>query len=242
MPDSTTADRLRAGAVHGYTASGSVFGLLFVLAAVDGEVRTAFWWMCAALFVDGTDGLLARRFEVKRHLPGFDGALLDNIIDYLTYVFAPVVLLRVAGYLPEGLAGLAVAAVPLLASCYQFCRTDAKTEDHSFTGFPSYWNVVALYAVALDLSPAAVTAVLVVCALLVPVPVGYLYPSRTAFLPRANMALALLWGVSVLALVAGLPDPPRLLTVLSLLYIAYYVGVSVVLTLRKGRARAVAEA
>ena len=37
--------------------------------------------------------------------------------------------------------------------------TDAKTEDHYFLGFPSYWNVVAFYAVVLDLPPAGVAVV-----------------------------------------------------------------------------------
>ncbi len=94
--------------------------------------------------------MLARRFRVKETIPWFDGALLDNIVDYLTYVFAPVVLLWTTDYLPDGALGWVVAALPLLASSYQFCRVDAKTDDHFFLGFPSYWNVVAFYAIVLD--------------------------------------------------------------------------------------------
>ena len=94
--------------------------------------------------------MLARRFRVKETIPWFDGALLDNIVDYLTYVFAPIVLLWTTGHLPEGAAGWVVASLPLLASCYQFCRVDAKTDDHFFLGFPSYWNVVAFYVIVLD--------------------------------------------------------------------------------------------
>jgi phosphatidylcholine synthase len=129
--------RLAGAAVHLYTASGSVLGLLIVLAAVEGEVETALWLVLATLFIDGTDGMLARRFRVKETIPWFDGALLDNIVDYLTYVFAPIVLLWTTGHLPEGAAGWILAALPLLASCYQFCRVDAKTTDHFFLGFPS---------------------------------------------------------------------------------------------------------
>jgi phosphatidylcholine synthase len=97
--------------------------------------------------------MLARRYGVKERLPWFDGALLDNIVDYLTYVFAPMVLLLQSGYLPDGNAGTVIAALPLVASSYQFCRVDAKTDDHFFLGFPSYWNVVAFYAIAMDLTP-----------------------------------------------------------------------------------------
>ena len=148
---------LRAALVHVYTASGAVLALLIVLAAVKGDVAQALWLGLAVLVIDGTDGMLARRYAVKDRLPWFDGALLDNIVDYLTYVFAPVVLLLQGGYLPGGVAGTVIAVVPLIASSYQFCRVDAKTEDHFFLGFPSYWNVVAFYAIALDLGPVAVT-------------------------------------------------------------------------------------
>src|SRR3712207_3816398 len=123
--------KLAGALVHLYTASGSVLGLLIVLAALEGEVEAALWLGLATLFIDGTDGMLARRFRVKETIPWFDGALLDNIVDYLTYVFAPIVLLWTTGHLPESWAGRVVAAIPLLASCYQFCRVDARSEEHT---------------------------------------------------------------------------------------------------------------
>ena len=98
-----------------------------------------------------------------------------------------MLLLWSRGYLPSGVAGTVLATVPLLASSYQFCRVDAKTDDHFFLGFPSYWNIVAFYAVVMDLSPAAVTVILLVCSVLVFVPVCYLYPSRTRTLRTTNL-------------------------------------------------------
>jgi phosphatidylcholine synthase len=227
--------RLVAGAVHLYTALGAVLAFLIVVAAVDGDEERALWLGLAALFVDGTDGMLARRFRVKHRMPWFDGALLDNVVDYLTYVFAPMILLRQSGYLPEGGWGDLVAAVPLLASCYQFCRVDAKTDDHFFLGFPSYWNVVAFYAIVLSLSPATVTAVLLVCALLVFVPIGYLYPSRMQSLRTLNLTLAAAWAVAYVVLVAQLPDPSPLWITVSLLYVGYYVAMSLFLQARRRR-------
>ena len=153
----------------------------------------ALWLMLASLIIDSTDGLLARRLRVSEALPFFDGALLDNIVDYMTYVFAPMVLLWSGGYLPDGNAGVVFAALPLLASSYQFCRVDAKTDDHFFYGFPSYFNVVAFYAIVFEPGPGALAAVLVVCSLLVFVPIRYVYPTRTiAFrnLAHAHDALA----------------------------------------------------
>ena len=232
QPRRPTGPGLRAAgwALHLYTASGAALALLAVIAAVEGDVERALWVLLAALVVDGTDGMLARRLRVSETIPGFDGARLDDIVDYLTYVFAPVVLLLTNDKLPGGAWGLVVAALPLLASCIQFCRTDAKTEDHYFLGFPSYWNVVAFYAFVLDLPPAVVTVVVVVCAVLVFVPVKYLYPSRTPRYRGLNLGLAGLWLVLYAVILVQLPDPGPVALGLSLAYLGYYLVASVLLT------------
>jgi phosphatidylcholine synthase len=226
--------RLRLGGalVHLYTASGTVVGFLIVLAAIEGEAVTALWLGLVALFIDGTDGMLARRLRVKETIPWFDGARLDDIVDYLTYVFAPVVLLWTTGHLPAGAPGWAVAALPLLASSYQFCRVDAKTSDHFFLGFPSYWNVVAFYAIVLDLAPATLAVIVVVCAVLVFVPVRYLYPSRMTSLRGLTLALTTVWAVTYVVLLLQPPSPNPWVVALSLSYLAYYVALSVFFTLR----------
>jgi phosphatidylcholine synthase len=229
--------RLAGVAVHLYTASGSVLGLLIVLAAFEGEVETALWLMLATLFVDGTDGMLARHFRVKETIPWFDGALMDNIVDYLTYVFAPIVLLWTTGYLPDGALGWMAAALPLLASCYQFCRVDAKTADHFFLGWPSYWNVLAFYVIVLDLGEGWTTVVLLVFAVLVFVPIRYLYPSRMRSLQGLTLTLTLVWLVTYAILVVQLPDPNPWVVAVSLGYMAYYWGLSIWLTARGGGAR-----
>ncbi len=226
MPSSSSWSGLRAGLVHAYTATGAVLALLIVLAAVEGDAARALWLGLVALIIDGTDGMLARRFDVKDRLPWFDGALLDNIVDYLTYVFAPVVLLLQGGYLPGGTVGTVVAALPLIASSYQFCRVDAKTDDHFFRGFPSYWNVVAFYAIALDLRPGVVAATVVVCALLVLVPIRYIYPSRMREFRTLTLVLSALWLVAYAAVVAELPDPNEAVLAGSAAYLVYYLGMS----------------
>jgi phosphatidylcholine synthase len=225
-------ERLAAWAVHAYTASGAVLGLLMVHFAYQGEVRTVLWLFLVAMVVDGTDGILARHFRVKEVVPQIDGALLDNIVDYLTYAFAPMVLLWATGALPGGAWGGVVAAIPLVASCYQFTRADAKTDDHFFLGFPSYWNVVAFYVVVFELGEAATTVVLLVLAVLVFVPVKYVYPSRTETLWYTNMAAATAFLVLFGLITWQLPDVPFVLTALSLAYLAYYVAISLWLTLR----------
>jgi phosphatidylcholine synthase len=220
-------DRAPAGAalaawlVHLYTASGAVLGLLALLAVETGDFRRAFGWLVAATVVDASDGWLARRARVRDRAPQIDGARLDDVVDYLTYVFVPSVLIVRAGLLPAGWSW-AVAAAVLLASAFGFSRTDAKSADHFFTGFPSYWNIVALYLYVAGW-PAGVNAViLIVLAAMVFVPIGYVYPSRTPTLRPLTIALGCAWAVSVVAMIWTLPGVPGWLFRVSLVYPAYY--------------------
>ncbi len=229
--------RLAGAAVHLYTASGSVLALLIVIAALEGHAVKALWLGLVALVIDGTDGMLARRLRVHETIPWFDGARLDDIVDYLTYVFAPMLLLWMGGYLPAGAAGSVLAALPLLASSYQFCRVDAKTSDHFFLGFPSYWNVVAFYVVVLDLGPAVVSAILVICSVLVFVPVRYVYPSRTRASRTLTLFLTATWLVLYGVLLLQVPEPNPLVVALSLGYLGYYAALSGYLTARGAHRR-----
>jgi phosphatidylcholine synthase len=218
--------------VHVYTAIGVVLAALIVMAAWDGQQVKALWLMLAALVIDGTDGTLARAVAVKTHVPWFDGAMLDNIVDYLTYAFAPMLLLWAGGYLGSGASATVLTVVPLVASAYQFCRVDAKTDDHFFLGFPSYWNVVAFYVIVLDLPRAVVALVLVACAVLVFVPVKYLYPSRTEAFRTPTVVLTAVWMLTYAVLLWQMPSPDAIWVSVSLGYVVYYVAVSVLLTVR----------
>jgi phosphatidylcholine synthase len=217
--------------LHVYTASGSVLAFLIVLAAIDGRIETALWISLAALIIDGTDGMVARYLRVSETIPWFDGGRLDDIVDYLTYAFAPLVLLWTGDYLPSGAGGVVVAGLPLVASCYQFCRTDAKTADHFFLGFPSYWNVIAFYVVVLEIDKTWTAVLLVGCAILVFVPIRYLYPSRTAFYRQINLGLTALWLAMYAVLLAQAPNPQWWAVALSLLYLVYYAAMSLYLTM-----------
>src|SRR5918911_1488882 len=224
-----------AAAVHLYTASGAVLAFLMVLAAIQGNAVQALWISLITLIVDGTDGSLARRFRVSEMLPWFDGRRLDDIVDYLTYVFAPILLIWQLNLLPSGITGMVIAALPLLASSYQFCRVDAKTDDHFFLGFPSYWNVIAFYTIIFNLAPVIVGAILLTCSILVFVPIRYLYPSRTVIFRPLTLALTGIWLLSYALILQQMPAPQPPLAVFSLFYLLYYVGLSLYLTFRKGK-------
>ena len=179
--------------VHFYTATGAVLAFFATIAAVDARFRTAFLLLIAATVVDATDGLLARRAGIPGSTPNFDGARLDDIVDYLTFVFVPMVILYRAGNLPDAW-GIWIVAAVLLSSGYGFASLDAKTSDYFFTGFPSYWNIVTLYlhaAAAPDLFNAVVLLAFVI---LVFVRIGYVYPSRTPVLRGLTNLLGAVWA------------------------------------------------
>lgn len=224
--------RIAAWLVHLYTAAGAVLALIGLLAVERGDFRWAFLLMFAATVIDGTDGWLARLARVKERLPEIDGARLDDIVDYLTFVVLPAMLLVRAGVLPDTWA-VPVAAVVLLASAFGFSRTDAKTADHFFTGFPSYWNIVAFYLHAGGLPPAVNAAIALALSVLVFVRIGYVYPTRTSTLRVLTLPLLVVWGGLLLWMVWRLPEVPRTILWASLAFPVYYFALSMVLHSRR---------
>jgi phosphatidylcholine synthase len=225
--------RARAWAVHLYTAAGSVIALCALFAALAGDYAVAFGWLAAAFLIDCTDGTLARAVRVKEVVPEFDGAKLDDITDYLTYVFVPLAIAYHAGLVPGGAVGLAACALPLLASCYGFCNAEAKTADHLFTGFPSYWNITVLYMMLLGTPRWFNVLTLCVLAALVFVPIHYAYPSRNAAGRVPMYVLGFIWGLVVVWLIASLPDASWYAALLSLAFPVYYFAYSLYLDWRR---------
>jgi len=230
----TSAIAWSAWTAHAYTASGVLLAFLATLAIFAGRFRTAFLWLFAAVLVDGTDGWLARRVRVGDRLPQFSGQKLDDLVDYLTFVFVPALLLWRADLLPSH-GGFGIVAAILLSSAYAFARDDAKTSDHFFTGFPSYWNVLALYLFVAGLTPATNGIILLALVALVFVPIRYVYPTRTRVLRPLTLTLAALWAAAILAIILGLPHPSAALVGVSLLFPAYYTVLSLVLQARRNR-------
>jgi phosphatidylcholine synthase len=220
--------------VHAYTASGVVLALLAALAVIENDFRAAFFWLSLQVAVDATDGLLARRARVAERLPWFDGAALDQIVDYLTYVFVPALLVWRAALVPDAWA-IPVASLMLLASAYGFNRADAKTSDHFFTGWPSYWNVVTFYLLVLQWPGVVNAAVLVTFAILVFVPVRYVYPSRTPLLRVATNVLGAVWAALMLVMLWQYPAVSRAALWTSFVFPLYYHALSFALHMRTTR-------
>lgn len=228
-PQSSPAQRAGAYLVHLYTASGAVLAFLAAaeIAAPVPDPRRVFALLAAAVLVDASDGPLARRLHVKRHAPRIDGRTIDDIVDYLTYTFLPLLLVWRMGWLPEP-AALWVAPA-LVASLFGFANTGAKDDDAGhFLGFPSYWNAVAFYAGIFHGWSAWINAVLLLLlAALTLAPLRFVYPSRAPQPWRAPVVGgALLWLALMLALLPGYPQVPPWAVALSLVYPALYLALS----------------
>jgi len=215
--------------VHLLTASGAVFGLLAVMALHLERPVAALWWMAVTVAIDSVDGTLARKLQVKKRVPQIDGSLLDNVVDYFTWAIVPACFVLM-GSLLERPWHMAAASVIAISSAYQFSRVDAKTGDHTFGGFPSYWNILVLYLFLFEPPRAVTLGAVLLCGAACFFPLRFLYPSRTSWMPRTNLALSWLWGILLLAALLSYPDGHRLWAGLSLIYVGYYLAVSLWIT------------
>ena len=185
---------LRALSVHLLTATGAVFAMLAMLAAVETKWDLMFLWLVVAFAVDGIDGPLARHYDVKRNAPQFDGVLLDLIIDYLTYVFIPAFALFKSG-LMSGWTGWAAIIVITFTSAMYFADTRMKTKDNSFSGFPGCWNMLVLVIFALEPNHWFSLALVTLLSATMFVPLKFIHPVPTQRWRRVSLPVALLWTV-----------------------------------------------
>jgi phosphatidylcholine synthase len=223
--------RVSAWAVHVFTGSGVVLGLLALLSALRGDAEACLGWLGIALVVDGVDGTLARRASVRDVLPGFDGSALDLVVDYLTYVVVPALFMYVFNLLPTGF-GIPLTAWVLMTSLYCFCNVNMKSGDNYFVGFPAIWNVVALYLWILELDPWFNAGLLIAFGLMTFTTVKFLHPFRVRKLMRVNIAVSTVWLLSSAVLVIMKPDRPSIVFAAWLLASGYYLAVCAWRTLR----------
>jgi phosphatidylcholine synthase len=184
--------RIAALSVHLFTASGAVFAMLSMLAAANHQWSLMFLWHVVAFAVDGIDGPLARRFDVKNYAPRFDGVLLDLIIDYLTYVFIPAFALFQSGLLP-GWTGWVTIIIITFATAMYFCDGNMKTKDNSFHGFPGCWNMVALVMFAIQPNFWIILSLVTTLAIAMFLPLKFIHPVRTERWRHASLPITLLW-------------------------------------------------
>ncbi len=185
-------DRVKALMVHLLTATGIVFAMLAMLAAVEEKWSLMFVWLVVAFVVDGIDGPLARKYDVKTHAPQYDGVIMDMIVDYITYIFIPAYALFKSGLLP-GWTGWIAIIVITFASVIYMADTRMKTKDYSFAGFPACWNMVVLVLFAWQPHFYAILGIVIVLAIAMFTPLKFIHPVRTARWRMLSLPMALGW-------------------------------------------------
>ncbi|MCG6904654.1 MAG: CDP-alcohol phosphatidyltransferase family protein [Rhodobacter sp.] len=185
--------RLKALSVHLLTATGAVFAMLALLAAVDEKWGLMYVWLVVAFVVDGIDGPLARKYDVHTHAPQYDGVIMDMIVDYLTYIFIPAYALFKHPDLLPGWTGWVVIIVITFASAMYMADTRMKTKDFSFSGFPACWNMVVIVMFALKPNFWAILFIVVVLAAAMFMPLKFVHPVRTDRWRWLSLPVALGW-------------------------------------------------
>ena len=149
------------------------------------------------MIVDGIDGPIARRLGVKERLPWFDGATLDLVVDFTTYVLVPALVLSLSDLLREPFATGAGIVVAVVGALY-FADTRMKTPEQAFRGFPAVWNAV-VYQLMVYKFPEAVTLLVIVAfAVLTFLPVEFVHPMRVTRLRPVTFVMAVAWGLLAL--------------------------------------------
>ena len=186
--------RYKALSVHLLTATGAVLSMFAMLAAVEEKWSLMFLWLVLALIVDGIDGPLARRYEVDKNWPNYDGVLLDLIIDFLTYVFIPAYALFKSGLLP-GWTGWIAIIVIVYGSVIYFADTRMKTKDKSFAGFPACWNMVVLVLFAVAPGKALILAIVIALTVTMFTNLKFIHPTRTMRWRNVSLPVSLAWVI-----------------------------------------------
>lgn len=219
-------NKVQSWLVHIFTALGALAGFLSLVAILSDNIFLAFIWLSLAFFIDGVDGTFARRYQVKEMVPAIDGSILDNIVDYLNYVFIPAVIVYWFSLVPPQLTLLAVALI-LIVSCYTFANTKLKTEDNYFRGFPAAWNIVIFYLFVIGTSQLTNFLAIVFFSVMTFIPLKYLHPFRVKEKKSLNLFMTAIWGLCCVFLLLDLRDTPTQLSI----YRHFYYWLWVVLSL-----------
>ena len=198
--DNINRKKIAAWAVHGFTGSGAVLGLLAIISILNDDAVGAFLWLGLALLIDGIDGTLARKVDVSKLTPNIDGTILDSVIDYLNYVIIPSLMIYWFQMVPLWFELITPSAI-ILASLYTFSNLKMKTEDFYFRGFPAVWNIVVLYFFILGTNGYVNISVIVVCIILTFIPVKFVHPLRVKELRNLTIFFTIIWSATTLKLV-----------------------------------------
>lgn len=220
----------RAWLVHLYTGLGLMCGFMALYAMVTYDAKLAFFWLGVSLIIDATDGTFARKFNIKHWTPGFDGRKLDDITDYLNYAFLPVFFIWRFELITA--AWLFIIPLVLLASVYGFCQSEAKTDDGYFTGFPNFWNLVALYLFTFQWPGFINGIIMLILVILIFVPFKFVSFSTPGKI-RLAKSLSVIYLVLLIIMVAYSSE---MIAIISLIFPILYIGYAIYLRINQSKA------
>ena len=213
--------------VHLLTATGVVWALLATVAITRHQWTEMFLWLGVALIVDAIDGPLARKLDIKNRLPNWDGAVLDLVVDYLTYVFVPAYVAIEAGIFPNGLGLLGGSIICLSSICF-FGFRHQKTDDNYFFGFPAVWNLFVFYAFVFQFNTWAALVFAAVLAALTFAPVTFVHPVRVVRLRVLTMIMLLAWTLAAMASLYQNLDPEFIVKLVLAITAIYFLAIGFV--------------
>ena len=217
--------KIQSWLVHIFTACGALAGFLSLIAISSNNIFLAFLWLAVAFLIDGIDGAFARKVNVKENLPQISGTILDNIVDYLNYVFIPAFMIYWLDLvIPE--LKLFSAFLILIVSCYTFTNLNLKTEDNFFMGFPALWNIVVFYLFVLKTSQNINLLVIIFFGVMTFVPIKYVHPLRVEKWKNFTIFITVIWSICTLALLLEIGN----LNIVILGYQSFYFWIWLVTT------------
>ncbi|MGQ4003266.1 phosphatidylcholine synthase [Francisellaceae bacterium CB52] len=206
--------KIYAWLVHLFTSLGAVFGILAIIYAIEAakanvlgdvgayhyNIKLSMYAIIIAVFIDAIDGSLARLVDIKKLAP-LDGALLDNIIDFTTYSIVPCIWVYVSSVVSTDWL-IPIIIMITISSSYQFCQMNAKTDDHFFVGFPSYWNVIIIFMLCFQSSQEANQITIIILTIFSFIPIKYIYLSRTEHISKSKAVKVFTFLFTMLAAIA----------------------------------------
>ncbi|SOE18813.1 phosphatidylcholine synthase [Hoeflea halophila] len=202
---------IRAFSVHILTASGSFMAFLALVAAAESRFVDMWWWLAVAMLIDGIDGPIARKLKVKEVLPNWSGVMLDNVIDYVTYVLIPAFALYQSGMIGEPLSFVAAGLIVVSSAIY-YADMGMKTDENFFLGFPVAWNMLVYTLFVVNASEAVAFAIVLAAVFMTFLPINFLHPVRVVRLRWLNLTMFGIWSVlSAFALLLRFDSPEWLM-------------------------------
>ncbi|AWG42639.1 phosphatidyltransferase [Candidatus Borreliella tachyglossi] len=225
-----------AWTVHILTASGLIVSLYSIISIINGDYSLLLNLTIIGLFIDGIDGTLARKFKVKDLIPTIDGALLDNIVDYINYTFIPTIFLYYGNFIRNEYKIMICIGI-LFASAYQFSRTDSKTSDDYFRGFPSLWNFLIIFNIIFTVKEITNLIIILACIALSFAPIKFIYPTKTKEFKYLTIFLTIITSFTIiLTIFARLPEVYLDVSkILIFFYLTYIILVSIYLNYTTGK-------